>query len=80
LAPEIRVNAVCPGFIQGSWTKNFLGDNYDEVLKGIENTTLLQRCCFPEDVADSIVYLIAHARMVTGEILRIDGGVNQMKF
>jgi 3-oxoacyl-[acyl-carrier protein] reductase len=80
LAPNIRVNAICPGFIQGSWTQNFLGEKYEEAVADIEKTTLVQDTCLPEDLADSIVYLITQARMVTGEILRIDGGVNQMKF
>lgn len=79
LAPEIRVNAVCPGFIQGRWTKNFLGDRYEEVKGGIENRTLLRKTCLPEDVADSIVYLILNAGLLTGQILTVDGGqlINQ---
>ncbi len=79
LAPDVRVNAVCPGFIQGRWTKNFLGDRYDEVLKDIEKTTLIHKTSLPEDIAKAIVYLVADAGTTTGQLLTIDGGqlVNQ---
>ena len=81
LAPGIRVNAICPGFIQGRWTKNFLGDNYDVTRKIIEKTTLLHRTAVPEDIADVILFLVLNARMISGEIITIDGGqlLNQSK-
>ncbi|XOV93429.1 MAG: SDR family NAD(P)-dependent oxidoreductase [Bacteroidota bacterium] len=79
LAPDVRVNAVCPGFIQGRWTKNFLGERYDQVRKDIEKTTLLQSSSTPEDIAKAIVYLAADAGTTTGQLLTIDSGqlVNQ---
>lgn len=81
LAPDIRVNAVCPGFIQGRWTKDFLGDRYESVRKKVEDATLLNKTSTPNDIANSIVYLIESAAMVTGQILVLDGGhlVNQGK-
>ncbi len=79
LAPDVRVNAVCPGFIQGRWTKNFLGDRYDQVLQDIEKTTLTQKTSVPEDIAKAIVYLVADAGTTTGQLLTVDSGqlVNQ---
>lgn len=79
LAPDVRVNAVCPGFIQGRWTKNFLGDRYDQVLQDIEKTTLTQRTSVPADIAKAIVYLVADASTTTGQLLTVDSGqlVNQ---
>ncbi len=74
LAPDVRVNAVCPGFIQGRWTKDFLRDRYDSVKSGVESATLLQKTAVPEDIARTIVYLIEDALMTTGEILTVDGG------
>ena len=81
LAPEIRVNAVCPGFIQGRWTKDFLKERYQEVKERIESTTLLNKTSTPEDIAQSIVYLIENASMTSGQLLVLDGGklVNQGK-
>ena len=81
LAPEIRVNAVCPGFIQGRWTKDFLKERYNQVKERIEESTLLGRTAVPDDIARSIIHLIENATMVTGQILVLDGGqlVNQGK-
>ena len=74
LAPKIRVNAVCPGFIQGRWTKDFLKDRYDSVRKSVESATLLEKTSVPEDIARTIVHLIEDALMTTGQILTVDGG------
>ena len=81
LSPDIRVNAVCPGFIQGRWTKDFLGDRYDTVRQKVEGATLLNKTSTPDDIAHTILYLIEGAAMVTGQILVVDGGhlVNQGK-
>lgn len=82
LAPDIRVNAVCPGFIQGRWTKHFLGEQYDAVNDIISKASLLGRTTVPEDIANSIVFLIEKAGMMTGQILTVDGGklVNESVF
>lgn len=74
LAPEIRVNAVCPGFIQGRWTRNFLGDRYEEVRATVEQGSALKKSAFPEDIARSIVHLVCDAQLVTGHIMIVDGG------
>jgi 3-oxoacyl-[acyl-carrier protein] reductase len=81
LAPEVRVNAVCPGFIQGRWTKDFLGDRYESVKHDIEKQTIIGQTSLPEDIAKSIVYLIEDALTTTGQFLVVDGGqlVNQSK-
>jgi 3-oxoacyl-[acyl-carrier protein] reductase len=81
LAPEVRVNAVCPGFIQGRWTKGFLGDRYQSVKQSVEQQTLIGRTSLPEDIAKSIVYLIEDAVTTNGQFLIVDGGklVNQAK-
>ena len=81
LAPEIRVNAVCPGFIQNRWTKDFLKHRYDAVREQVGAAALLQKTSVPEDIARTIVHLIEDAVMSTGQILVVDGGslVNQGK-
>jgi len=74
LGPEIRVNAVAPGWIQGDWMKRMLKDNYDELLARRAKHTPLRRCVTVEDVAEVIVNLITSNRLVNGEIVVIDGG------
>ena len=74
LGPEIRVNAVAPGWIEGEWMKRTLADNYEGLMARRAKYTPLRRCCTEEDVADSILGFIVHNRFVTGEILIVDGG------
>lgn len=74
LGPEIRVNAVAPGWIEGEWMKRTLGENYEGLMARRARYTPLKRCCTEEDVADSMLSLILHNRFVTGEILIVDGG------
>jgi 3-oxoacyl-[acyl-carrier protein] reductase len=74
LSPEVRVNGVCPGFIQTRWTKSFLGERYESVKENVEKTTLTKSTSFPEDIAKGIIYLAVDARTTSGQILTIDGG------
>ncbi|HXF76171.1 MAG TPA: SDR family oxidoreductase, partial [Methylomirabilota bacterium] len=74
LGPEIRVNAVAPGWIEGDWMKRTLGENYEGLMARRARYTPLKRCCTEEDVADSMLSLILHNRFVTGEIIIVDGG------
>ena len=74
LGPEIRVNAVAPGWIEGEWMKRTLADNYDGLMARRAKYTPLKRCCTEDDVAESMMSLIAGNRFVTGEIVIVDGG------
>ncbi len=74
LGPEIRVNAVAPGWIEGDWMKRTLAENYEGLMGRRAKYTPLKRCCTDEDVADSMLSFVLHNRFVTGEILIIDGG------
>ncbi len=75
LGPEIRVNAVCPGFIQGEWLKAGMGvENYERTKKYLEDTSPLRLTTTPDTVAEAILYFVAGADVVTGETLILDGG------
>jgi len=74
LGPEIRVNAVAPGWIEGDWMKRTLGENYEGLMARRARYTPLKRCCTPDDVAETMLSLIVSNRFVTGEIIIIDGG------
>lgn len=68
-AKNIRCNAVAPGFIDTDMTKDLV--QADEAwLKQIP----LARAGEAEEVADAIVFLCG-ARYITGEVLRVDGGM-----
>jgi len=75
LGPQIRVNAVCPGFIQGEWLKTGMGvENYERTKKYLEDTTPLRLTTTPDTVAEAILYFVAGADVITGETLILDGG------
>lgn len=74
LGPEIRVNAVAPGWMEGDWMMRMLGENYDKLMGNRAKLTPLKRCVTSDDVAEAIVNLITGMRFVTGEIVVIDGG------
>lgn len=73
----IRVNAICPGFIQGDWLRNGLGDEvYEMVKESTEKATPLGLTVTADQVADSIVYFVEDAVTTTGETLLLDGGMH----
>jgi 3-oxoacyl-[acyl-carrier protein] reductase len=74
LGPEIRVNAVAPGWMEGDWMKRTLAENYEGLMARRARYTPLKRCCTADDVADTMLSLINGNRFVTGEIIIIDGG------
>ena len=74
MGPEIRVNAVCPGFIQGEWLEKGMGDNYHKFKDSLEAATPLQLTCTAETVADSIVAFIEGHSVITGQHIILDGG------
>ena len=74
LGPEIRVNAVAPGWMEGDWMLRMLGDKYDDLMGKRARATPLKRCVTADDVAETMMNLIQSNRFVTGEIIVIDGG------
>ena len=71
LAPEIRVNAVAPGFVDSPWNKDWPADRKQTSIE----RTPLQRACRPEDIAEAIFFLCAGAAMITGQTIIVDGGL-----
>ena len=71
LAPEIRVNGVSPGPIL--WPEN---DEWKDlsVRQSIISKTLLKRMGEPNDIARTVLFLIADAPYITGQIIVVDGG------
>ena len=77
LGPEVRVNAVCPGFIQGEWLEQGLGaEAYARTLAAAEAKAPLGRVCTAESVAESILHFIEGHSIITGEHIILDGGAH----
>ena len=77
LAPEVRVNAVCPGLITSRWFVEGIGQaGYEKTKAAYEAAMPLPRACTPEDVAEAIAWLVDGARTVTGELVLLDSGMH----
>jgi 3-oxoacyl-[acyl-carrier protein] reductase len=76
LAPKIRVNAVCPGFIDTPWFgKGMPESSVDRIRASAAAGTPLKVASAPEDIAAATVFLASIAsRHVTGETLLVDAG------
>jgi len=73
----IRVNAVCPGFIQGEWLQEGLGrEGYEKLKEKIETSNPLKRTSTADDVAQVIYFFAAQQQLITGETLIVDGGAH----
>lgn len=81
LGPEVRVNTICPGFIQGAWLEQGMGaDRYAQTKAYLEDTTPLRLTTTADTIAEGILYFIVGADVITGETLIMDGGhhLNQL--
>jgi NAD(P)-dependent dehydrogenase (short-subunit alcohol dehydrogenase family) len=78
LAPKIRVNAICPGFIDTRWFREGRGEEAAQrIRENVAATTPLRVAGQPEDIADAALFLISPAaRHITGETLLVEGGMH----
>lgn len=76
LAPKIRVNAICPGYIDTPWFgRGMPADRVERLRQGAAAGTPLKVASLPEDIAAAAVFLGSPAsRHVTGETLLADAG------
>jgi 3-oxoacyl-[acyl-carrier protein] reductase len=71
VAPDVRVNVLCPGWIETAYGAGADHAFYDEVAAG----TPLRRWGRPEDVAGAAVWLASPAAaFVTGQAVNVNGG------
>jgi len=69
LGPEIRVNGVAPGAIL--WPETGMSEHaQSEIVSG----TALKRSGEPDDIAQTVLFLIQNANYMTGQIINVDGG------
>ena len=72
LAPNIRVNAIAPGFIDTKMNNEYT----KSTVKMIVDETPLERTGTPEDVANAVWFLSSEdSSFITGEVLTLSGGV-----
>jgi 3-oxoacyl-[acyl-carrier protein] reductase len=72
LAPEVRVNVLCPGWIETA----FAEQAEREFHRSVAQSTPLKRWGRPEDVANAALYLASpEAAFITGQAINVNGGV-----
>ena len=78
LAPKIRVNAICPGYIDTPWFGHGMpADRLERLREGVAASTPLKVASTAEDIAAAAVFLGSPAsRHITGEALMVDAGTH----
>jgi 3-oxoacyl-[acyl-carrier protein] reductase len=78
LAPKVRVNAICPGFIDSPWFDKIApAGGVVRLREQIRRTTPLRAASTPQEVAESALFLGSRAsRPITGELLLVDAGLH----
>ena len=77
LAPLIRVNAVCPGFVDTDWVRRGMNDaTFENFRKRVAKISPLGEITRPEDVAEAVAWFLTCGRTVTGQLLVLDAGVH----
>ena len=73
LAPEVRVNAIAPGWVRTDLTRALYDD--PRARGAIERAIPRGRWGEPEDIAGGVLFLASDgARFITGETVAVDGG------
>lgn len=72
LGPKgVTVNAVAPGMVMTEMALALP----DEILAKARNESVLPELAKPEDIANAVLFLLSDAaRMITGEVIRVDAG------
>jgi 3-oxoacyl-[acyl-carrier protein] reductase len=78
LAPEIRVNAVCPGYVATPWFSRRFGEEASSRLANtVAQNNPLHSIASAEDIANAIVFLATpDSGQITGETLLVDSGMH----
>ncbi len=77
LAPKIRVNAICPGFMDSKWFKSLNQGDMADLRETIATTVPMRMASKPEDIAGPAVFLASPAALhITGETLLVDAGLH----
>lgn len=76
LAPEVRVNAVCPALIADGFVQRLDPQMFDARVSVQLERAPLKKIGRAEDVAADIFWLVSGASLITGSVLMLDAGLH----
>ena len=76
LAPEVRVNAVCPVLVEQGFVERLAPESFAERRARQIAVSPLKRIGHPDEVAETIHWLVSSAAMMTGAIVELDFGLH----
>ena len=76
-APNVRVNAVCPGFVGTEWmAPRFSSEDFEKFKKTVAGLAPLKTLVLAEDVAETVLWFALGGKKITGQQVVIDGGTH----
>ena len=76
-APKISVNAIAPSIVDTPLSDKFL-NNEAKMERAIERHPL-KKIGSPSELAKTAVFLLTNSSWITGQIIRVDGGIGNLK-
>ena len=76
LAPEVRVNSVCPTLTEEGFVERLDPDTFAKRKANMIANAPLKKIGKPDEVAETIWWLVTSAGMMTGAILELDFGIH----
>lgn len=76
LAPEVRVNAVCPALVEQGFVERLAPESFAQRRAHQIAVSPLKRIGHPDEVAEAIHWLCTGASMMTGAIVELDFGMH----
>ena len=76
LAPEVRVNAVCPALVEQGFVERLAPESFAARREHQIGVSPLRRIGHPDEVAEAIHWLATGASMMTGAIVELDFGMH----
>lgn len=71
--PNIRFNAVAPGYTDTPMWDAIMGENKPQILASVAEKLPVKKIATPEEVASAVLFLMSNPS-ITGEVIHIDGG------
>jgi NAD(P)-dependent dehydrogenase (short-subunit alcohol dehydrogenase family) len=86
-ADQIRVNAICPGAVEGDRINRVIaakakarGVSFEAMHQEYTQTASMRRMISPQDIANMILYLCSDAgRVVSGQAIGVDGNIEYLR-